>query len=125
MPEDLPAGSVMHVDLDRIGEFHGALTSQYPEGFQIAVDGEYKDMLSKRLALLATTLRNIGLDDGSGATKPSITRIEPDNKNCRFTDQAGVVRKGWLINISQAEALIKAAIVPPIGATISFGGPGR
>ena len=33
------------------------------------------------------------------------------------------MRKGWLINISQADALIKAAIVPPIGATISFGGP--
>ncbi len=89
LPDDLPAGSVMNIDLDRIGEFHGALTSQYPEGFQIAVDGEYKDMLSKRLALLATTLRNIGLDDGSGVTKPSITRIEPDNKNCRFTDQVG------------------------------------
>ncbi|MGA3302521.1 MAG: hypothetical protein ABSC72_04450 [Methylovirgula sp.] len=125
LPDDLPMGSVMNVDLDRVGEFHGALTSQYPEGFQIAVDGEYKDMLSKRLALLATTLRNIGLDDGSGVTKPSITRIEPANKNCRFTDRAGVARKGWLINISQADALIKAAIVPPVGATICFGGPGR
>ncbi|HEY1735444.1 MAG TPA: hypothetical protein VGG12_02240 [Methylovirgula sp.] len=125
LPEDLRMGSIMQIDLERVGEFHGALTGQDPDGFQIAVDGEYKDILSKRLALLATTLRNVGLDDGSGITKPSVTRIEPDNKNCRFADQSGVARKGWLINISQADALIKAAIVPPIGTTITFSGPGR
>src|SRR5579872_1750021 len=106
LPEDLRTGTVMHIDLERVGEFHGALTGQDGDGFQIAVDGEYKDMLSKRLAVLATTLRNIGLDDGTGVTKPSVTRIEPDNKNCRFTDAAGATRKGWLINISQVDALV-------------------
>jgi hypothetical protein len=125
LPDDLRTGTVMHIDLERIGEFHGALSSQDNGGFQIAVDGEYKDILSKRLAVLATTLRNIGLDDGTGTTKPSFARIEPDNKNCRFADAAGAIRKGWLINISPVDALVKAAIVPPVGATVTFGGPGR
>lgn len=125
LPDDMPAGSLMHLDLERIGEFHGALTSQTAEGFQIAVDGDCKVMLSNRLALLATTLRDVGIDDGSGVTKPSVTRLEPETKGCRFTDQLGVVRKGTVINVSQVDALIKAAIVPPVGTHLVFGGPGR
>jgi hypothetical protein len=123
LPNDMPAGSTMHIDLDRIGEFHGALTLQNADGFQIAVDGEYKNILSNRLALLATTIRNVGLDDGTGTVKPSITRLEPDTKGCRFTDYTGVVRKGAVINVSQVDALIKAAVIPPVGSHIVFGGP--
>ncbi len=75
IPDEMPAGSPMHLDLDRIGEFHGALTSQNSEGFKIAVDGDCKDMLSNRLALLAAAIRSAGLDDDSVVAKPSVARL--------------------------------------------------
>ncbi|MGB8278043.1 MAG: hypothetical protein WCF20_08980 [Methylovirgula sp.] len=125
LPDEMPAGSPMHLDLDRLGEFHGALTSQNSAGFKIAVDGDCKDMLSNRLALLAAAIRGTSLDDASVAAKPSVTRLEPDSKSCRFTDHTGTLRKGWVINVSQIDALIKAPIVPPVGAHIVFSGPRR
>lgn len=123
LPDDMPAGSPMHLDLERIGEFDGNLTLHNAEGFQIAVGSDYKTILSNRLAVLAATIRTVSFDDGSGVGKASVVRIEPDNKGCRFTDQTGVVRKGTVINVSQIDALIKAAVVPPIGSHIVFGGP--
>jgi hypothetical protein len=125
LPGEMPAGSPMHLDLDRLGEFHGALTSQNSEGFKIAVDGECKDMLSNRLALLAAAVRATSLEDDTVAAKPSVTRLEPDTKNCRFTDHTGTLRKGAVINVSQIDALIKTPVVPPVGAHIVFSGPHR
>lgn len=124
LPGDLLAGAPMRLDLERIGEFHGALKSQTHDGFQLAVDAECKHLLSNRLAILASTIRKAGLDDAT-VGKPSVTRLEPDMKNCRFTDQVGVARKGTIINVSQVDALIKAPVVPPVGAHIVFSGPGR
>lgn len=125
LPDEMPAGSPMHLDLDRIGKFRGALTAQNSEGFKIAVDGDCKDMLSNRLALLAEAIRSTSLDDASVAAKPSVTRLEPDSKSCRFTDHTGALRKGSVINVSQVDALIKASIVPPVAARIVFSGPRR
>jgi hypothetical protein len=124
LPPDLLAGAQMRLDLERIGEFHGALKAHTHDGFQLAVDAECKHRLSNRLAILATTIRNAGLDDTT-ATKPSVIRLEPDTKNCRFTDHVGVARKGTIINVSPVDALIKTPVVPPVGAHIVFSGPGR
>lgn len=124
LPPELLAGAPMRLDLERIGEFHGALKAHTQDGFQLAVDAECKHLLSNRLAILATTIRNAGLDDTT-VNKPSVIRLEPDMKNCRFTDQVGVARKGTIINVSQVDALIKTPIVPPVGAHIVFSGPGR
>ena len=123
LPGEMPLGSPISMDLDRIGEFRGALTTQSPDGFQLAVDAECKDMMSNRLALLAAAIRNAGLDDSMAAKPSGVTRLEPETKNCRFTDHVGIVRKGTIINVSQVDALIKAPIVPPVTAHIVFAGP--
>lgn len=124
LPVDLAAGTTMRLDLERIGEFHGALKAQSQDGFQLAVDAECKTLLSNRLALLAQAIRNSGLDDGMIA-KPSVTRLEPEMKSCRFTDHLGNLRKGTIINVSPIDALIKAPIIPPVGAHIVFCGANR
>ncbi len=122
--DDLQAGTPMHVDLDQLGAFEGVLAAQYLEGFQIAVDHDCKSMLSTKLAGLAGA-RGISFDQTAVPVREHITRIEPDNKNCAFIDQKGVLRKGRLINVSQVDALITASILPPVAAHIVFNGPRR
>lgn len=125
LPEDLPVGTAMHLDLDRIGEFHGALAAQNLHGFKVAVAGECKNMLSNRLAVLAAAIRNAEPEDVPLAAKTTVTRLEPQTKNCRFTDHAGVSRKGWIINVSRIDALIKAPVVPPVASQVVFSGRGH
>lgn len=124
LPDELPLGTRMHLDLDRIGEFHGSLASQNLRGFKIAVAGECKTMLGGRLALLAAAMRTADLEEPS-VSRTTITRVEPQIKNCRFTDHSGASRKGWIINVSPVDALIKAAVVPPVGSPVVFAGHGR
>jgi hypothetical protein len=125
LPQDLPVGTPMHLDLERIGEFHGALASQSVHGFKIAVAGDCKEILSNRLAVLAAAIRNAGVDEAPIMSKTPVIRLEPDVKNCRFTDASGVPRKGWIINVSRRDALIKAPVVPPVNARIVFAGRGH
>lgn len=125
LPDDMPLGTRMHLDLERIGEFHGALASQNLRGFKIAVAGECKTMLGSRLAILAAAMRTADLEEPSAANKKTITRLEPQTKNCRFIDHAGVLQKGWIINVSRVDALIKSAVVPPVASPIIFAGQGR
>ena len=123
--EEMAGGSIIRLDLEQIGKFRGALTAQNPSGFQIAVDVYFKDMLSTKLGRLAAAMRSAGCDASCVPAKPKIVRIEPDTKSCSFVDHIGTLRKGTLINVSQIDALIKTAVIPPVGARIIFGGPGR
>lgn len=125
LPVEVTAGSTLHVDLDQIGKFHGALTTQNSDGFQIAVDGNCKDMLGAKLAGLAAAMRSGSLDDPMVTAKLKVTRLEPDTKSCCYVDHIGALRKGTVINVSQVDALIKAPLIPPVGARIVFAGPGR
>ncbi|HEY5225895.1 MAG TPA: hypothetical protein VIJ06_03810, partial [Methylovirgula sp.] len=64
-------------------------------------------------------------EDPITVAKTAVTRLEPETKNCRFTDPAGVLRKGWIINVSRIDALIKAPVVPPVGSQVAFAGRGH
>jgi hypothetical protein len=121
-PEQIPAGSTVHLDLDQIGNFHGQLTSQNSEGFQLAIDVNCKGMLITKLAHVAAAIRNASFEEAPSAAKRSVTRIEPDVKSCTYTDHTGQVRKGKIINVSPYDALIKAPIIPPIATLIVFAG---
>ncbi len=120
--EEIPSSSTVHLDLDQIGNFHGVVTSQNSEGFQLAVDVDCKGMLITKLAQVAAAIRNTTFEETPLAVRRSVTRIEPTVKNCNYTDHMGVVRKGKIINVSPFDALIKAAIIPPIATYIVFGG---
>lgn len=123
-PEEIPPGSTVHLDLDQIGNFHGTVTSQSAEGFQLAVDVDCKGMLITKLAQVAAAIRNTNFDDATPAiAKRNVARIEPAMKACSFTDHQGQVRKGKIINVSPFDALIKAGSIPPIATHIVFGGP--
>ncbi len=121
-PEEIPAGSTIHLDLEQIGNFHGVLTSQNSEGFQLAVDVECKGMLITKLAQVAAAIRNTTFEEAPLEVKRNVVRIEPNVKSCSYTDNMGMMRKGKIINVSPLDALIKAAIIPPIGTHIVFGG---
>jgi ribosomal protein S8E len=122
-PEEIPAGSTIHLDLEQIGNFHGMLTSQNLEGFKLAVDVNCKGMLIAKLSRMAAAIRNNRQDHEALVAKTSIMRIEPSTKNCSFTDHTGTLRKGKIINVSQVDALIKAPVIPPIATHIVFAGP--
>ncbi|MHB8886756.1 MAG: hypothetical protein ACYC5H_17065 [Methylovirgula sp.] len=122
-PEEIPAGSTIHLDLDQIGNVHGVLTAQNSEGFRLAVDVNCKGMLITKLAQMAAARRGGNYDMPGPAVPASVTRIEPNLKACSFTDNTGTLRKGKIINISQIDALIKAPIIPAVGTQIVFGGP--
>lgn len=122
-PEEIPAGSTIHLDLDQIGNFHGLLTAQNSDGFQLAVDVNCKGMLISKLTHMAAAIRASSPDTPVLVARPSVTRIEPNVKDCSFTDSTGTLRKGKIINISQVDALIKAPIIPAVGTHIVFCGP--
>lgn len=121
-PEEIPIGSTIHLDVDHIGNFHGAVTSQSTEGFQLSVDVACKGMLITKLARVAAAIRRTTFEEPPASARKAVTRIEPHVKNCTYTDDTGQVRKGKIINISVCDALIKAAVVPPIGTHIVFAG---
>jgi hypothetical protein len=122
-PEEIPAGSTVHLDLEQIGNFHGVVTSQNAEGFQLAVDVDCKGMLISKLAQVAAAIRNTTFEEAPLEAKRNVTRIEPTIKNCSYTDNMGMMRKGKIINISPYDALVKATVIPQISTFIIFGGP--
>lgn len=121
-PEEIPPGSTIHLDVERIGNFHGTLTSQSHEGFQLAIDVDCKGTLIPKLAKMAEAIRKANFQEVPAAAKRAVTRIEPTVKSCSYTDHMGQPRKGKIINVSPFDALIKAAVVPPVGSHIVFGG---
>ena len=122
--DEIRTGSAVHLNLDQIGPLRGVVASKKSEGFQVAVDDACKPMLRTKLAHMAAE-HAISLEDPSQVAKSSITRIEPNIKSCSFLDHTGTLRKGVIVNLSQADALIKARIIPPVKSRIVFRGSRR
>jgi hypothetical protein len=122
--DDLALTTPLQFDLDQFGGFDGALSAKSQDGFEIAVDDRCKYMLSPKIAAFARR-HGINFDEIIGAAGKRITRIEPDNKKCSFTDDLGTVRRGRIINLSPVDALITAVMLPLVSSQIVFGGPNR
>lgn len=122
-PRSMSVGSPLSLEIDEVGSVGGVLTAQSEDGFKVTVDSNSRNMLSNRLAHIAVK-RGLGVD-ASTTVKTGVPRIEPVNKNCNFTDHTGTVRKGMIVNLSQYDALIRAAasFIPPIGTRIVLRGP--
>jgi hypothetical protein len=116
-------GSSVQCDLDKVGAFKGVIASQNRDGFQVAVDPSSKSLLSAKLAEFAID-RGIK-HDVSIAAGPQVTRVEPKNSACCFTDHQGVLRNGQIVNLSQVDLLVRTRFIPPIPALIVFQGPRR
>jgi hypothetical protein len=121
-PQELPLGATIHLDLDQIGNFHGAVTGQNADGFQLAVDVDCKGKLIPKLARVAAAIAAMNSVESAAIAKSAIVRIEPIVQGCSFTDHSGALRRGKIINISRIDALVKAALIPPIASHIVFGG---
>jgi len=122
--EAMPQGAAINLKLEELGALRGVLKTQDQEGFEVAVDGAYQTVLGAKLSHLAAK-RGIR---PSAAPVPSIpieTRIEPASKDCWFLDHTGTLRKGLIVNLSQIDMLLRASIIPPAGARITFRGPQR
>lgn len=118
---ELPTGSTVYLDLDQVGNFHGSVTAQNADGFQLAVDVDCKGMLIPKLARLAAAIAR-NPEEPAIIEKSVIVRIEPVVRGCSYRDDSGLIRKGKIINISRFDALIKAPIIPPVASQIVFGG---
>lgn len=119
--DELLAGSTVYLDLDQVGNFHGSVTAQNADGFQLAVGVDCKGVLIPKLARLAAAIAR-NLEEPAIIEKSIIVRIEPIIQGCSYRDESGVFRKGKIINISRLDALIKAPVIPAIASHIVFGG---
>jgi hypothetical protein len=119
----MPLGSAVALDLDEVGSCGGVLTSQSDDGFRVAVNKDSRSLVSTKLAHIAVK-RGLGVE-ATSAVRTGVARIEPHNKDCGFTDHTGTLRKGKIVNLSQFDALIRAAatIIPPMGSRIVLRGP--
>jgi hypothetical protein len=103
--EAMPKGAAVNLKLDEVGAFRGTLTSQHNDGFEVAVDSAYQTVLGAKLSHIAAK-RGIA---------PSPLHL----------DQTGTLRKGLIVNLSQVDMLLRASIIPPMGAQIVFRGARR
>ena len=120
--DKMPAGSAVHLELDRVGGIRGVVTAQNSYGFQVEVAGDCKAILSTKLAHLATSVRGTGLDKSRVGAQPSTSKLEPNVKSCSFTDHTNTWRKGKIVHVSPMDALIKAPLVPPLATRLVFRG---
>jgi len=118
-------GSVIRLDLDQIGPFGGVVDSQRGNNLQILVDREFRTLLDAKLARVAAQ-RKLGIPAAEAApAKTVVARIELRHTACAFTDHIGTLRKGTVVNVSQHDILLRATVIPPMNALITFQGPGR
>lgn len=122
--EMMTKGASVNLRLDEVGALRGTLKAQDQEGFEVAVDHAYQTVLGAKLSHLAAK-RGIKPAAAPVAPIPIETRIEPVSKDCWFLDQTGTLRKALIVNLSQIDALLRATIIPPVGARIVFRGPRR
>lgn len=121
--DEIRMGSAVHLDLDRIGAFHGVVAAKKSEGFQVTVDDKCKGLVRNKLAFMAAE-HAVSLENDFTAEKSEI-RIEPNIKCCSFLDHTGTLRQGTIVNLSQVDALIRSRIVPPVKSRIVLRGPRR
>jgi hypothetical protein len=121
--DDKLVNGTVHLDLEKVGKFHGVLTAETVEGFHVTVDPKFGGLLLTKLArymaqeLPAQREHRSGL----GAMLPN-ERIVPRNRFCTYWDQNDCLQKGSLINISRLDAMIKAQSLPELGSMITFCG---
>jgi len=122
MPRRMAIGSVVSLEMDKVGAFKGVLTSQSEEGFEIALPKENQKMLGTRLAHIAAERGDS--PDALGTIKHGVTRIEPIRKECAFTDLSATLRTATIVNLSQYDALLRASgeNIPPLGSRIVLRG---
>lgn len=121
--DDMAEGSAIHLQLDKIGAFHGVVASKRAEGIQVAVDRKCETSLRDKLAHMAAK-HAVSMDSPTVANS-NITGIEPSIKRCSFFDHTGTLRQGTIVSISQVDALIRGRIIPPVGSFILFNGATR
>ncbi len=119
--EAMPKGAALNLKLDEVGALRGTLMSQHNDGFEVAVDHAYQTVLGAKLSHIAAK-RGIVPPPVSVPSIPIETRIDPNSKDCWFLDQTGTLRKGLIVNLSQIDMLLRASIIPPMGARIVFRG---
>jgi hypothetical protein len=123
-PNLTPAiGSPVSLDLEELGAFGGVLTSQSNDGFEVEVNHENRSSVSNKLAYMAVK-RGVAVES-TYKVNFDTDRIEPIHKDCSFTDHTGTLRKGFVVNLSKFDALIRTAPanIPPLGARIVMRGP--
>jgi hypothetical protein len=121
--DDGMLSGTVHIDLDEVGKFHGVLTAQTVEGFDVTVDPKFNGLLMAKLAhYMARGLpQQQEHRGGVGVLMPS-DRIVPKSAFCTYRDQHGVLYKGSLINISRVDAMVKARTLPELNSLITFCG---
>jgi len=114
----LPDGTNVRLKLKEIGAFNGSVVSQNKAGYRVSVDQAYRRELGEQLVELA-------VKQGFGSKSPigGVARIEPLYKNCNFIDHTNTLRRGSIVSLSQTDVILRAAIIPPLQANITFRGP--
>lgn len=112
-------GGKVHLNLDKIGPFHGTVASQKAEALRVDVDRDCKPMLKSKLSRMVA---EHAVDVHEGRQPVGAMKIEPAIKACNFIDHTGTMRRGVVVNVSQTDALIKARIIPPVASRITFRG---
>ncbi len=120
--ERLPDRANVHLKLKEVGAVSGAVTSQNRAGFRVSVDNAQRSELGAKLVAFAAK-RGIGSKSPIGYG--SIHRLELHNKSCNYIDHTNTLRRGAIVSLSRTDVLIRATIIPPIRANISFRGPRR
>jgi len=116
-PKNSLTGSSGALRIEEIGEVSGRIAAESATGFQFAVDENNRSSLAEKLATIA-----MGRGLNPKVSIASGTRLELKNKNCEFTGPDGRARKGRILNLSQADALIQTASPPKVPAIIVFRG---
>jgi hypothetical protein len=110
-------------DLDQVGKFQGVLTTQTPDGFQVAVDPKFSGLLLTKLARYMARGITGHHDHRAGQGNRSASeRIVPANSFCTYRDRNGILNKGTLVNISRLDALVKTRSLPELNSLITFSG---
>ncbi len=113
----------VHLDLDRVGLFHGALTAQSNEGFHVAVDPKFSGLLLTKLAHYMSRDLPPKQEHRGGESLPAPSeRIVPTSAFCTYRDEHGVLYKASLINVSRIDAMVKTRTLPEINSLITFCG---
>ena len=105
--------------LEQIGSVDGLVTSHDAAEFSVAIDETHREPLRRRLSRIA---KDADIPFNDTPTKLSVKRIEPETKNCIFSDGAGTKRKGKIVNLSPIDILIRTAIIPARDSKIIFSG---
>lgn len=121
--EEMQAGARVQLNLDEIGNFRGVVATKKAQELEVRVDDDCKPLLRNKLSRLVAE-HAVNLHEGKGSTG-ALGKIEPAIKSCNFIDHTGTIRHGVIVTLTRTDALVKARIVPPVRARITFRGAQR